>query len=125
MFEVGFSEIVLIAIVALLVTDPKDLPDIMFKAGRFFRQFKMIMSRVSNTVSDVMHEFEVESYRQQYKDKKDAIEADVETDRDSDQILVDQEIADVAAIDAPSKSVLSQNAQIPHTDIPHKDHADD
>jgi Tat protein translocase TatB subunit len=89
MFEIGFSEIVLIAIVALLVTDPKDLPDIMFKAGRFFRQFKMIMARVSNTVSDVMHEFEVESYRKQYEEKKDQTDALAhEADRHEDENLI-------------------------------------
>lgn len=76
MFEIGFSEIILIAIVALLVTNPKDLPEIMFKAGRFFRQFRLIMGRVTNSISDVMHELEVESYRQQYKDDKTLIEAD-------------------------------------------------
>jgi Tat protein translocase TatB subunit len=76
MFEIGFSEIILIAIVALLVTNPKDLPNIMFKAGRFFRQIRMIMGRVTNSISDVMHELEVESYRQQYKDDKTLIEAD-------------------------------------------------
>ena len=76
MFDIGFSEIILIAIVALLVTDPKDLPDIMFKAGRFFRQFKMIMGRVSNTIGDVMHELESESYRKQYKDDPKLLDAD-------------------------------------------------
>jgi Tat protein translocase TatB subunit len=91
MFDIGFSEIILIAIVALLVTDPKDLPDIMFKAGRFFRQFKTIMNRVSNTVGDVMHEFEVESYRKQFKDDKAMIEAD----KDADQGLV------IPAIETP------------------------
>ncbi|HEY1096278.1 MAG TPA: twin-arginine translocase TatA/TatE family subunit [Alphaproteobacteria bacterium] len=80
MFEIGFSEIILIAIVALLVTDPRELPNIMFKAGRFFRQFKIIASRVTNTVSDVMHELEVESYRQQFKQDKDLIEADKDAD---------------------------------------------
>ena len=82
MFDVGFSEIILIGIVALLVTDPKDLPDIMFKAGRFFRQFKIIMSRITDTVSDVMHEFEVESYRQHYKDKPDLLDADRAADNE-------------------------------------------
>lgn len=76
MFDVGFSEIVLIGIVALLVVDPKELPTIMFKAGRFFRQFKLIMGRVSNTIGDVMHELESESYRQQYKNETHMIEAD-------------------------------------------------
>jgi Tat protein translocase TatB subunit len=87
MFEIGFSEIILIVIVALLVTDPKDLPDMMFKAGRFFRQFKMMMGRISNSVSDVMHEFEVESYRKQYDAKKDeAVEH--EADHHEDDALI-------------------------------------
>ena len=81
MFDIGFSEIILIGIVALLVVDPKELPTIMFKAGRFFRQFKMIMGRVSDTIGDVMHELESESYRQQYKNDKTLIDGDREADQ--------------------------------------------
>lgn len=112
MFEIGFSEIVLIAIVALLVTDPKDLPDIMFKAGRFFRQFKMIMGRVSNTVSDVMHEFEVESYRKQYKAKKDESSphhVEHEADRHEDDALI------AASMDKTAEQVEQQETD-PTTD---------
>lgn len=81
MFDVGFSEIVLIAIVALLVTDPKDLPGIMFKAGRLFRGFKLMASRVSNTIGDVMHELESEHYRNDYKNNPTLIESDRDTDK--------------------------------------------
>ena len=76
MFDVGFSEIVLVGVVALLVTDPKDLPAIMYKTGRFVRQFKLILRRVGDTVSDVMHDLEVESYRQQYQDNPQPMAAE-------------------------------------------------
>lgn len=94
MFDIGFSEIVLIAIVALLVVDPKELPTIMFKAGRFFRQFKMIMGRVSNTIGDVMHELESESYRQQFKNETHLIE---------DDRMADEAIDVPAELPAPDK----------------------
>lgn len=89
MFDIGFSEIVLIAIVALLVTDPKDLPGIMFKAGRFFRGFKMIASRVTNTIGDVMHELESEHYRRDYKNHPAVLEADREADKALEQKVLD------------------------------------
>ncbi len=100
MFDVGFSEIVLIGIVALLVTDPKDLPALMFKAGRFFRQFKLIMSRVSNTIGDVMHELEVENYRQDYKAKHPVIDTEQIADEKIEMLPLPQAApVDVAGCD--------------------------
>lgn len=38
MFELGFSELVLIALVAILVIGPQQLPGLMYKIGKFMRQ---------------------------------------------------------------------------------------
>lgn len=38
MFELGFSELVLIALVAVLVVGPQQLPGLMYKIGKWMRQ---------------------------------------------------------------------------------------
>lgn len=65
MFDVGFSEILLIAIAALVAIGPKDLPDMLFRLGRLTRQAKMFMNGVRNQYADIMHEAEVTHYRKE------------------------------------------------------------
>ncbi len=38
MFEIGFTELVVIAIIAILVLGPEQLPKLMFKLGKWARQ---------------------------------------------------------------------------------------
>ena len=66
MFDLGFSEIILIAVVALVAVGPEDLPGILFRTGRFMRQVRMFMNGVRDQYADIMHEAEVEHYRKQF-----------------------------------------------------------
>ncbi len=65
MFDIGFSEILLVAIAALIAIGPKDLPDVLFRMGRFSRQVKMFVGGVRNQYSEIMHEAEVTHYRKE------------------------------------------------------------
>ena len=65
MFDIGFSEILLVAIAALIAIGPKDLPDVLFRLGRFSRQVKMFVGGVRNQYSEIMHEAEVTHYRKE------------------------------------------------------------
>lgn len=65
MFDIGFSELLLVAIAALIAIGPKDLPDMLFRLGRFTRQVKMFLNGVRNEYADIMHEAEVNHYRKQ------------------------------------------------------------
>ncbi|MCD8476704.1 MAG: twin-arginine translocase TatA/TatE family subunit [Sulfurospirillum sp.] len=40
MFGLGFSEILVIAIIAILFLGPEKLPDAMVKGAKFFKSFK-------------------------------------------------------------------------------------
>lgn len=66
MFDVGFSEVLLVGIAALIAIAPKDLPDMLFRLGRFVRQVKMYTNSIRNQYADIMHEAEVEHYRKQF-----------------------------------------------------------
>jgi sec-independent protein translocase protein TatB len=85
MFDIGFSEIMLIAVVALVAIGPKDLPDILFRAGRMTRRAKIFLGGIRDQFSDVMHEAEVTHYRKQFgaivEDAEDDAEKKVANDR--------------------------------------------
>lgn len=56
MFDIGFSEIILIAIVALLVVGPKEFPALVRKAGEW-------IGAVRRAVNSVKSEFEKEVHK--------------------------------------------------------------
>lgn len=65
MFDIGFSEVLLIAIAALIAIGPEDLPGMLFRLGRFTRQVKMFLGGLRNQYSEIMHEAEMQHYRKQ------------------------------------------------------------
>ncbi len=65
MFDVGFSELFLIAVVAIIAIGPEDVPDALFRFGRFVRQVKMFTNGIRNQYADIMHEAEMDHYRKQ------------------------------------------------------------
>ncbi len=52
MFGIGFSELILIFVVALLVLGPKRLPEVAKTLGRFYREIKSTMDEVKSVVEE-------------------------------------------------------------------------
>ena len=69
MFEIGASEILLIAIVALIAIGPKDLPEILFRLGRLTRRIRMMLGGLRDQYSEIMHEAELNHYRKEFGSK--------------------------------------------------------
>lgn len=77
MFDFGLPELIVIALITLLVVGPQDIPRVMFKIGRFMRAVSSQWSRVRDSLGDMMHEAELEEYRQQAKNMRQEIEDDL------------------------------------------------
>ena len=89
MFDIGFGEIALVGIVALLVVGPKKLPEIARTAGKWIGKTRRMIDSVK---ADIDREFktdelrkllteqqaEVEQLRQIVEDSRTAIEQDIE-----------------------------------------------
>lgn len=71
MFDIGLSEWVVIAGAVLVAVGPRDIPDVMFRMGRFARRIKMFLSGVRDQYADIMHEAEVDHYRKKYGQSDD------------------------------------------------------
>ncbi len=56
MFGIGFLELVLIAVVALVVLGPQKLPGLMQQLGRYFLQLRRISAEVRESLDHVLHE---------------------------------------------------------------------
>lgn len=88
MFGLGFSEIIVIVIAALIFIGPKQLPDFVKTAGRFFVQVRRATNEVKSTMDGVMKEAEADLQRESA-----AIKASVDTQAISQTISeVEQEL---------------------------------
>lgn len=68
MFNIGFQELLVILLIALLVVGPKNLPNVARALGRAFAEFRRAMNELQQTVesTDVVKEFRKEFYQVQH-----------------------------------------------------------
>lgn len=72
MFSVGFFELCIIAVVALVFIGPQKLPELMQQAGRFFVQARRMSNEMRSTVDTVIHDAE-KSIRQEDIERQNQI----------------------------------------------------
>ena len=63
MFDVGFSELVLIALLALIVLGPKRLPEVARTAGRWLGRLRRFMNDVKQDLDKELHSAELSELR--------------------------------------------------------------
>lgn len=63
MFDVGWPELVVILIVALLVIGPRDLPKALYTMGKWLRAARRVTSDFQRHVDDMMRESELDEVR--------------------------------------------------------------
>lgn len=59
MFDIGWSEMLLVILVAIVVIGPKDLPRALHAAGKFMRKFRMFTGDIQKSLDRIMHEEEL------------------------------------------------------------------
>ncbi len=76
MFDIGFWELVLVGVVALLVFGPERLPRVAREAGLWLRKAR---SMVASVKSEIDHELQMEEWRQSLLEQKKKIEREAAT----------------------------------------------
>lgn len=59
MFGIGWSELLVILAIALLVIGPKDLPRVLYTAGKFIRKIKSFTGDIQSSLDHIMREEEL------------------------------------------------------------------
>jgi len=65
MFDIGWDEMALIAVVSLIVIGPKDLPVVLRQMGRWTRKAREMASEFHRGVDDMVRESELDELKKQ------------------------------------------------------------
>ncbi len=71
MFDIGWSELLVIAIVAIIVVGPKDLPRLMRSFGHYAGRLRRAAAEFQRQFEESMQEAELEEVRQAMADMRD------------------------------------------------------
>jgi len=101
MFDIGWSELLLIAVVTLIVVGPKELPGLLRMVGRYVGIVRRHASEFRAQFDDVIRETEIENLRDEMTELRDEVTATV----DSVTGKLNDEVDDAKhAIDEAAKS---------------------
>lgn len=72
MFDLGWSELLLVAVLAIVFIGPKDLPRVMRTLGQYVGKARAMAREFQNSFEDLARESELEELRKQVADLRDA-----------------------------------------------------
>ncbi len=68
MFDIGWSELLLIAIVALVVIGPKDLPHALRIAGQWVAKGRTLAREFQSHIDELMRESQIDDMKREFSD---------------------------------------------------------
>jgi sec-independent protein translocase protein TatB len=108
--QFGFFELVVVAVIALVVVGPKDLPRLMRMAGKMMAQARKLGAEFMGAFNQMAREAEMEEMRQEIEAlKKDNVFADAKKTFDEAVRPLEEAVRDEAAElhDASAKPVAA------------------
>ncbi|MEZ0259429.1 MAG: Sec-independent protein translocase protein TatB [Alphaproteobacteria bacterium] len=60
MFDISWSEMLVVLVVAVVAIGPKDLPRVLYSFGKFTRKIKIFTADVQKSVDKIIHDEELE-----------------------------------------------------------------
>lgn len=72
MFDMGWSELLLVAVLAIVFIGPKDLPRVMRTLGQYVGKMKAMAREFQNSFDELARETELDELRKQVADLRDA-----------------------------------------------------
>ncbi len=111
MFGMGFMEIFLIAVVAIVALGPEKLPTAMVEIAKFLKKFKSGVEDAKSTLDNELNITEMKAeaakYRAQIEDAKSTLNLKENMDLGLDNIINDDKEKDSTSNDTPSEEKIS------------------
>lgn len=89
MFDFGWAEILLIAMIALFVIGPQDIPKIAYQVGKFFRRIKYIQYAITGQFDDFMQKTEEKIDPKSTEPEKKELDHDPYDEAEADRDLLE------------------------------------
>ncbi len=110
MFDIGFSEMVVIAVVALVVLGPERLPKVARTAGILLGRLQRYVNDVKSDINREMQLEELKKLQAQVEDSARSIERSVSTEMQSAQASLNQT---AQAVTEPATAAAAEIAAVP------------
>lgn len=88
MFNIGWGELLVIAVIVLFAFGPEDIPKIMYNLGRVMRRFRYMRYALSSQFEDFMEKAEKSGNKTPAR-LKPSLEVSADDEGDADQHLID------------------------------------
>jgi sec-independent protein translocase protein TatB len=119
MFEIGFSELIVIGIVALIVIGPERLPKVARTAGHLYGRMQRYVSSVKSDISQEMQLDEIRRVGQDFKQSIESAASEVGQQATVVDDYLRNELDNVNQVVAGVKAERIESAQTPAlTDMP-------
>ncbi|MBR9970474.1 Sec-independent protein translocase protein TatB [Magnetospirillum sulfuroxidans] len=112
MFDIGMDEMALVAVVALIVIGPKDLPQVLRMCGRWVRKARELAGEFQRGVDDMVRETELDEMKAQVEKVADtnALKREIEKTIDPTGDIVRS--LEAPSLDKPDEAVAAENPDI-------------
>ena len=121
MFEIGWSELLLIAVVALIAIGPKELPTVLRTLGQWTSKLRRMASEFQSQFQEAMREAEMADLKKQVDEMTSQAQSyanfdpvsEVRRELESTQQQIESAVVDKVAVDAPSPPVTAETNTSP------------
>ncbi len=114
MFGMGFTEILIIAVIAILFLGPDKLPSAMVEIAKFFKNTKNTINSVKTSLEEEMHVKEMKeealAYKKELTDAGDKVKSATDVRKMAAELtsLEDDDYADDGFFDEPKKVIKDE-----------------
>jgi len=121
MFEIGWSELLLIGIVALIAIGPKELPTVLRTLGQWMSKLRRMASEFQSQFQEAMREAEMADLKKQVDEMTSQAQSyasfdpvsEVKRELESTQQQIESAMVDKAGVDTPSSPVAAEPSTSP------------
>src|SRR6266702_3688791 len=116
MFEIGWGELLIIGVVALIAIGPKELPTVFRTLGQWTNKLRRMASEFQSQFQEAMREAEMADLKKQVDDMTSQAQsyasfdpvAEVRRELDNTQQQIESAVVDKAGVEAPSSPVTAE-----------------
>ncbi|MDH5748105.1 MAG: Sec-independent protein translocase protein TatB [Rhodospirillales bacterium] len=121
MFDIGWQELFIIAVLGLIVVGPKDLPRALRTITQYVRKARVMARDFQNGIDEVVREVELEDIKSEFKDVVEYdIEEEVTSALDPDGDLT----GDIKQLESDMRESLDSSEDGSEAEIPPQDEAE-